>query len=251
MRTQGTLAPLATLAAALLMDVVSAQSLTQEKHDSQAPIGDRVVAIDVLLEPDAKMVEKAQSANAALRKNYPRGYALDSAHRAHITLVQRYVREKDLPAVETAVAKVLSDVNPMAWALSARRYQHTLWAGVAITAIEVERTPELRRLQEEIVSAVEPFAVAKGTAAAFSTSRELPKIDKEIVTYVEKFVPNSSGDKYNPHVTVGVAHEDFVKEFEGKAFQKFSFKVQGVAIYQLGNFGTAQKKLWQWKARQR
>jgi hypothetical protein len=69
------------------------------------------------------------------------------------------------------------------------------------------------------------------------------------VNYVEKFVPNSSGKKYNPHVTIGVAHEDFVKRLKAEPFETFSFKPAAVAIYQLGNFGTAQKKLWEWHAK--
>ena len=47
-----------------------------------------------------------------------------------------------------------------------------------------------------------------------------------------------------PHVTVGVADEDFVKRMKAEPFEKFTFKVDSVAI-QLGNFGTAVKMLWQ------
>ena len=74
----------------------------------------------------------------------------------------------------------------------------------------------------------------------------MPKIDKEIIDYVGNFVAKSSGKNYNPHVTIGVAHEDFVKRLKAEPIEKFSFKPTGVAIYQLGNFGTAQKKLWEW-----
>ena len=87
-----------------------------------------------------------------------------------------------------------------------------------------------------------------GTAAAFSTTRELPKIEHEIVDYVQNFAAKSSGKNYKPHVTIGVAHEDFVEKLKAQPFEKFMFKPAGVAIYQLGNFGTAQKKLWKWPA---
>jgi 2'-5' RNA ligase len=207
---------------------------------------DRVIAIDVLLEPDATMVQKAEAVNARLRENYPRGYTLGPEQIAHITLVHRYVRERDLPAIEVAVSKVVAQRNPLTWDLTATGINYSIWSGVAITSIAIKRTGDLDRLQEEVVKAVEPFAVTGGTAAAFSKSTELPKIDTEIINYVEKFVLNSSGPKFNPHVTVGVAHEDFVKQLKAKPFEKFSFKPAGVAIYQLGNFGTAQKKLWEW-----
>ncbi len=235
---------------ALWTILATAPALAQGVSGSEASAktnGDRIIAIDVLLEPGPVMVAKAAAANAALRANYPQGYTLGHDQVAHITLVHRYVYEKDLPAIETAVAKVAAKERPLKWQLTATEFGYSIWVGLATTVIGIERTPELSRFDAEIVKAVEPFAVPEGTAAAFSTSRELPKIDDKIVTYVARFVPNSSGDNYRPHVTVGVAHEDFVKQLKGAPFEQFSFKPASVAIYQLGNFGTAQKKLWEWK----
>jgi hypothetical protein len=210
------------------------------------PDGDRVIAIDVLLLPDATMVEHAKAANAELRSNYAAGYTLGGEQTAHITLVHRYVREKDLPEIEAAVAKVSEQASPLDWELTADGYRYGIWSKLAITNISIDRTPNLDRYQEAITEAVQPFAVKKGTADAFSTSRELPKVEHEIVDYVESFVPKSSGENYSPHVTIGVAHEDFVLGLKEKPFDSFRFKAAGVAIYQLGNFGTAQKKLWEW-----
>jgi len=67
----------------------------------------------------------------------------------------------------------------------------------------------------------------------------------ETIGWVETFVPKSAGEKYLPHVTVGVAPEAFVKQLKAEPFEAFTFKPDGVAVYQLGNFGTAAKKLWQ------
>jgi len=49
------------------------------------PASDTVIAIDVLLEPDAAMVAKATALNARLRGNYPGGYSLDATHAPHVT----------------------------------------------------------------------------------------------------------------------------------------------------------------------
>ncbi|HEX3601872.1 MAG TPA: hypothetical protein VHU84_17095 [Lacipirellulaceae bacterium] len=232
-----------TLAIASIGAFTQCVDMTMAESD-----GDRVIAIDVLLLPDATMLEHAKAANAALRENYPQGYTLGGDQTAHITLVHRYVREKDLPATEKAVAKISARAKPLRWQLAANAYRYGVWSGLAITNIVVERTEYLDDYQRKIVDAVQPFAVDKGTAEAFSTTRELPKIEHEIIDYVQNFVPKSSDENYNPHVTIGVAHEDFVKELQKKPFEKFTFKPAGVAIYQLGNFGTAQKKLWVWKA---
>jgi hypothetical protein len=230
----------------ILTTVVMAQDALGTKTAAKTG-DDRVLAIDVLLEPGLTMVAKAEAANAALRANYPEGYRLGRDQVAHITLVHRFVRATDLPAIEKAVAKVAAKSRPLERRLTATGFGYSIWVGLATTVINIDRTPELDRFAADVVKAVEPFTVAQGTTAAFHTNRELPKIDDKIVAYVTSFVPNSSGDNYRPHVTIGVAHEDFVKKLKGEPFERFIFKPAGVAIYQLGNFGTAQKKLWEWR----
>jgi hypothetical protein len=103
---------------------------------------DRVIAIDVLLLPDATMVEHAKEANAELRTNYPKGFTLGGDQTAHITLVHRYVHEKDLPAIEAAVAKVSEQAMPLDWELTADGYRYGIWSDVAITNIAIDRTPK-------------------------------------------------------------------------------------------------------------
>ena len=55
-----------------------------------------IVAIDVLLHPDATMLAAAAKANAELRGDYPAGFALDELHPRHISMIQRFVRRDDL-----------------------------------------------------------------------------------------------------------------------------------------------------------
>ena len=205
---------------------------------------DQLVAIDVLLEPDHTMIEKSNAANARLRGNYPAGYALDATHAPHVTMLQRYVRAKDLNAVTAALTKVFATERPTDLRLKAKGYEYAIWSGVAVTVFVVERTPELMRLHQKVIDAVAPFSVNGGTSAAFIDTPS----NSEIVGYVEQFVPKSSGEHYWPHVTLGVANEAFVKGMKAEPFEGFPFKADGVAIYQLGNFGTASKKLWEYQA---
>jgi len=202
---------------------------------------DKLVAIDVLLEPDQRMVDKADALNARLRANYPDGYSLDATHAPHVTLLQRFVRARDFEAVTAAIANIVAVKRPAELQLKADGLEYTMWNGVAVTVLVVERTSELLRLQQEVADVVAPFAVSGGTAAAFIDTPP----DGEIVPYVETFVPKASGENYFPHVTVGVATEGFVKQLKAEPFEAFTFKPTDVAIYQLGNFGVAAKKLWQ------
>ena len=128
---------------------------------------DKLIAIDILLEPDEAMIAKARAVNARLQGNYPAGYELDATHAPHVTLLQRFVRVKDLDAVTSAVSKVLTAERPADLQLNTKALDYVLWGGVAVTALVVERTPELMRLHETIIDALKPFLVNGGTAAAF------------------------------------------------------------------------------------
>ncbi|HTC76636.1 MAG TPA: hypothetical protein VK684_13735, partial [Edaphobacter sp.] len=74
-----------------------------------------VTAIDILLDPDATMIQHATAANAQLRQNYPKGFTLGGAHAPHVSLLQRYVKTADLPKVFAAADKVFAKENPISW----------------------------------------------------------------------------------------------------------------------------------------
>ena len=102
---------------------------------------DKLIAIDILLQPDQTMISKAKAVNARLRKNYPDGYSLDATHAPHVTLLQRFVRVKDLGAVTSAVAKVYARNPPIGLKLKAEALDYVIWGGVAVTVFVVELLP--------------------------------------------------------------------------------------------------------------
>lgn len=85
-------------------------------------MNDTLVAIDIAVEPGETMVERSLADNAKLLKNFPQGYALDETHHAHVSIVQRFVRETDLEKVYTAIAGAVASENPSAWTLTAYKY---------------------------------------------------------------------------------------------------------------------------------
>jgi hypothetical protein len=54
-----------------------------------------------------------------------------------------------------------------------------------------------------------------------------------------------SGENFNPHVSTGVAHTAYLDQMLAEPFAPFTFSPAGAAVYQLGPFGTAAKKLKQ------
>jgi hypothetical protein len=228
--------PLASLAA---LSVVLAL-LPNTGAALQVPT-DRLIAIDVLLEPDRTMFARAEVFNTRLRSNYPAGYALDVTHAPRVTLLRCFVRASDLAAVTAAITNVVA-VEPLTELhLIVNRLEYTMWGGVAVATLVVERTPELIRLQQKVLDAVVPLAVSGGTSDAFVNTPP----GSEVVRTVETWVQKSSGPHYRPYVTAGMAEEAYVKRLQAETFEPFTFTPNGLAIYQLGNFNTAAKKLWQ------
>lgn len=232
------------LLSALVQQPHAQALVNQATAESQAG-NDQLIAIDILLQPDQTMVAKANAVNAELRGNLPSGYTLDATHAPHVTMLQRFVRVRDFDAVTAAVAKVMNAEHPTQLQLEAKGCEYVMWGGVAVTVFVVARTPALMRLHEKVIAAVEPFSVSGGTAAAFVGTG----INADTIAWVEDFIPKSSGPNYIPHVTLGVAKEDFAKQLKAEPFDSFTFMPIGVAIYHLGNFGTAAKKLWQYQGK--
>src|SRR5215475_11657662 len=206
----------------------------------------RVTAIDILLEPDATMVKKAEAANDRLLKEFPKGFALGKSHQPHISFLQRYVKTADLDKVYEAVGKVLAEEKPTAWKLKAYKYYYIPWKDIGLAGIVIEPTDDLMRYQKKLIDAVAPFTVKTGTAAAFVTTKEEPDINQPTIDYVKAFVPNETDKKFNPHVTIGLATQDYLKKMLEEKFEAFTFSPAGAAVYHLGNFGTARKQLKSW-----
>jgi hypothetical protein len=207
-----------------------------------------ITAIDVLLLPDQTMIDRARAANAQLRANNPAGFRLDATHRPHISLLHRFVRTRELEAVYAAVGRVFDRERPVGWQLEGTGYFHVVFNGMGLPGIVVKPTPELLRLQREVITAVEPFTVPDGTSGAFATTPAAPEVNASTIQYVKAFIPSQVGKRYNPHVTVGVGQIEFVEKMQAARFDPFRFKIAGAAIFHLGNFGTAQQELWKWKA---
>ena len=205
-----------------------------------------ITAIDILLEPDAAMLQHCQANNARLLGVFPNGFALDAAHRPHITMIQRFVRTADLDKVYAAAHKVLAAAKVNAMKLEASKYYYVPSGAIGLAGIVAKPTPELLKLQADIIAAVAPFTVDTGTVAAFTAAHDDPAFDAQLIEYVSTFVPKQTGEHFSPHVTTGVALRDYLDKMLAEPFEPFTFSPAGAAVYQLGPFGTAAKKLKEW-----
>ena len=230
------------MAYALAMHGANAAAQQVALAAEQAP----VTAINILLEPDATMLQHSEANNARLLKVYPKGFTLDAAHRPHITMVQCYVRTADLDQVYDAAGKVLASANLNAMKLEAFKYYYIPSKEIGLAGIVAKPTPELLKLQEDLIAAVAPFTVKTGDSAAFVPTPDGSGHDPFLIEYVSTFVPKASGEHFNPHVTTGVAPREYLDKMLAEPFEPFTFSPAGAAVYQLGEFGTAAKKLKEW-----
>ena len=202
-----------------------------------------VTAIDIALEPDATMMKHAEAVNARLLKVYPKGFAMDASHHPHITMLQSYIRTADLDKAYAAAGSVLASAHLTRMKLKAFKFYFIPTEELGLAGIVVEPTPELIKLQQDIIDAVAPYAEKTGTAAAFVATPEDPDINPAGMEYIVTFVPKASGKNFNPHVTVGLAPQDFLKPMLAEPFEVFTFSPAGASVYHLGNYGTARAKL--------
>ena len=115
-----------------------------------------------------------------------------------------------------------------------------------VAGIIARPTPALLTLQQVLIAAVAPFTVETGPIDAFTAPHDDPAYDALLIGYVSTFVPKQTGDQFSPHVSTGVAPRDYLDEMLAEPFAPFTFSPAGAAVYQLGPFGTAAKKLKEW-----
>ena len=204
-----------------------------------------VMAIDILLEPDARMLAHAEANNARLRGVFADGFALDAEHRPHITLLQCFVATGDLDAVARMAGDVIRNADVTAMELVADRFYYTPGPGFGVAGICAPPTPELLRLQAGVIAAATPFMLASATIDAFTARHDNPAFDAALIDYVAGFVAHHAGAHFNPHVSTGVAPTDYLDAMIAEPFAAFAFAPAGAAIYQLGPFGTAARLLKQ------
>ena len=149
-------------------------------------------------------------------------------------------------AIDIALAAanaVLAKEKPTTWTLKAIKYYYIPAPPIGLAGIVVEPTDDLHRLQDALIEAVEPYKVKTGTAAACYSDDGGRDIQPFLIGYVENFVRDAAGKRFNPHVTIGVATEKYLDEMLAEPFPSFMFSPAGASVYQLGSFGTARKEL--------
>lgn len=206
-----------------------------------------VIAINVVLEPDSAMADFAKTDNAEMLRSYPQGFALDGTHAPHITILQRFIRAHSLNAVFAAVDKASANTSISSWRLKTSKYNFNPWRDGFLGSIVLEQNGKLLLLQQKLIEAIAPYTEQNGFSGSFFKTQGEPEISQVTIDYVAAFVPSSAGKNYLPHLTIGFASAKQRQSMIEKPFKPLTFSPAAVAIYQIGNYGTARKKLKEWR----
>ena len=194
-------------------------------------ISDRM-AIDVALLLPEEIRARAEALHSTLREQRPDGFRFDETHHPHISLAQQFVRQARLPALIERVDSVLRGLSPLSLrVLGVRPY-------ASVTHFLLERAPELVKLHETLMQAVEPFEEPTGAAEAFYSQDDEPARPED-VDWVRQYRSHASYANFVPHVTLGIG---IVPESR----ETFAFTAHHVGLFHLGRFCTCRVLLRKW-----
>jgi hypothetical protein len=101
--------------------------------------------------------------------------------------------------------------------------------------MSIERTPALVDLHSRMLDAALPFDRERGDASAFVDNDAR---DRD-VQWVTSYRTSSSGDAFQPHITLGHAARSL-------AIEPFEFEATTIAACHLGRFCSCRRVLREW-----
>lgn len=209
-------------------------SCTHKRHTT--------IAIDVLLIPSETVYSKSLQLNGFINKNNPETLKLDKDHVPHITLLQCFIYEEDLPKVNNALEGLFQTIAKDS--LKAERLSYDPSLAMSFAMISVKRSDALVKLHEKTIALLKPYIVKNGSKESFVQNPDGSPISKSTVAYVPVFVDQHSYQNYDPHISLGVAQKNVLDSLAKNVFEPIKFKAQALCVYRLGDHGTAQKLLW-------
>ncbi|MDN6280629.1 MAG: hypothetical protein L0J45_06465 [Psychroflexus sp.] len=207
------------------------------------PKQEGIIAIDVLLTLPTEVYDQATQLNHLIREDSPDNFILDKDHIPHITLLQCYIPESDLPQIEKALQGLYQTIKNDS--LSAEDLQYSKDKTESFSSIGIKKSVALLTLHKEVIELLKPYIVTDGSQESYVQNTDGTTIDQFTIDYVPQFVSAHSYDNYNPHISLGVAKTSVLDSLSENNFHPVNFQATSISIYQMGAFGTAQKLLWE------
>jgi 2'-5' RNA ligase len=207
-----------------------------------------LTAVDILIEPDPHAIERAREVNRRMPLSIPAGITLDDTHLPHITMLQRYLITDQIDDAYVAIERTLAatDASALSYHVPGITYsEHWGPPGQAAAVLGVQPNQAVLDLQLNLLTAVAQHTGTAGTDAAFvrDPGQQISQTTKD---WVETYHPDQTGPNYTAHLTVGLDTVEHLKELQAEPFDAFDVHPLALAVYQLGNNGTARQLLNKW-----
>ena len=189
----------------------------------------KLIALDVAVLPPPGVSARAIEISASLPAAESPGLRLDESHLPHITLTQMFSRTNELDEVFARVDEVLRGYKPLLLRVTGAGH------GTSSVWMEIEKTPTLMQLHEDLMEALRGLERPDGgTGAFFDEDARLRD-----VLWVTGYRLKSSFHHYTPHITLGHGEEP-------PPLEPVGFEADTVAVCHLGKFCTCRRVLRQW-----
>lgn len=203
---------------------------------------ENIIAIDVLLTPSEELNKHSILLNSLIKENNSSTLQLDENHIPHVTLLQCFVKESDLPEIINSLEGLFETVKDESFYASKIVYDKETEDSFAM--IQVDNSVVLADIHAKVIDRLQPFLGQNGSQESFVPNPDGSPINKFTVDYVPDFIGKYSYENFDPHISLGTANKIYLDSIAEHVFHPIQFKTLSLAIYQLGDFGTAQKPIW-------
>ncbi|MGE5360587.1 MAG: 2'-5' RNA ligase family protein [Bacteroidales bacterium] len=192
----------------------------------------RIVAIDVAILVSDAAGERAKAINLALAGDRADALRFDGTHLPHITLAQQFIERARLDDLRDELDRLLRHEAPLLLGSPGLDSDH----GTIFLAIDPH--PDLQRVHEAVMDAIEPFEAPTGGGDAFRRNGEA--IRSQDVDWVRTYRERSAYGHFRPHITVG---HGVLPE----SVPPIDFRADRIAVCELGRFCTCRTVLAEWR----
>lgn len=188
-------------------------------------------AIDIVLIPPSEIQELCINLNSNLSGN-ENIFLNSESSIPHISLLMGVITLQSGDVVE--LRKGLEEMNRSLKPIEIN-INH-LKTNEFYTGLHIEITPELEELQDELINKFSKLLTYDATIKDFADPEN---IKEKSTKWVNGFIENSTGENFDPHITIG----DGSLNKEHFPELPITFEVDKLHIYQLGNYCTCHTKL--------
>jgi hypothetical protein len=190
------------------------------------------IAVDIVLLPEADMADRAIAINQALVEKHGSDIVLDRVHcLPHVSLAMGCIQPDALQAIASDLqsAKRKYPVKK----LHVKHLVQNHHGGTVVSSIELQAREDLQQLQVQVMRTLAPYFSYEVSESMFAGERP---IASSTLNWVQNFPQQSSGDKFQPHITLGYGPCAPVE-------LPATFSPEALAVCHLGNHCTCRKVL--------